>query len=76
MPQGGANSGEVMELARGQETELPQALKWQLVRPDEEYGAATVEACRVTVEAAPALHRKASRWRYRWKKPTGAVAVP
>ncbi len=41
-----------MELTRGQETELPQALKWQLVRPDEEYDAATVEARRVTVEAA------------------------
>ena len=44
--------GEVMELTRGQETELPQALKWQLVRPDEEYDAATVEARRVTVQAA------------------------
>jgi len=39
-------------VTRGQETELPQALKWQLVRPDEEYDAATVEARRVTVEAA------------------------
>ncbi len=47
-----ANSGDVMELTRGQETELPQALKWQLVRPDEEYDAATVEARRTTVEAA------------------------
>ena len=47
-----AASGDVMELTRGQETELPQALKWQLVRPDEEYDAATVEARRVTVEAA------------------------
>ncbi len=44
--------GEVMELTRGQETELPQALKWQLVRPDEEYDAATVEARRTTVQAA------------------------
>ncbi|MBL4768813.1 MAG: glycoside hydrolase/phage tail family protein [Rhodobacteraceae bacterium] len=42
-----AAQGEVMELTRGQETELPQALKWQLVRPDEEYDAATVEARRV-----------------------------
>ncbi len=41
-----------MELTRGQETELPQALKWQLVHPDEEYDAATVEARRTTVEAA------------------------
>jgi hypothetical protein len=47
-----ACSGDIMELTRGQETELPQALKWQLVRPDEEYDAATVEARRVTVEAA------------------------
>jgi hypothetical protein len=47
-----AGSGEVMELTRGQETELPQALKWQLVRPDEEYDAATVEARRTTVQAA------------------------
>ena len=44
--------GEVMELTRGQETELPQALKWQLVRADEEYDAATVEARRSTVQAA------------------------
>jgi len=47
-----AGAGDVMELTRGQETELPQAFKWQLVRPDEEYDAATVEARRVTVEAA------------------------
>ncbi len=44
-------SREVMELTRGQETELPQALKWQLVRADEEYDAATVEARRTTVQA-------------------------
>ncbi|HFA60373.1 MAG TPA: hypothetical protein ENJ83_06755, partial [Rhodospirillales bacterium] len=43
--------GEVMELVRGQETELPQALKWQVVRADEEYDAATVEARRTTVAA-------------------------
>jgi len=49
---GGANSGEVMELTRGQETELPQALKWQMVRADAEYDPATVEARRVTVSAA------------------------
>ena len=47
-----AAQGDVMELTRGRETELPQALKWQLVRPDEEYDVATVEARRVTVEAA------------------------
>ena len=39
---------EVMELAPAQETELPQALKWQLVRADEEYDAMSVEACRAT----------------------------
>jgi len=49
---GGANPGEAMELTRGQETELPQALKWQVVRADAEYDPATVEARRVTVEAA------------------------
>jgi len=47
-----AAQGEVMELTRGQETELPQALKWQMVRPDEEYDTATVEARRITVEAS------------------------
>lgn len=47
-----AGSGEVMELTRGQETELLQALKWQVIRADEEYDTATVEARRVTVEAA------------------------
>ncbi len=48
----GNGQAEVMELTRGQETELPQALKWQLVRADEEYDAATVEARRSTVQAA------------------------
>ncbi len=48
----GNGQAEVMELTRGQETELPQALKWQLVRADEEYDAATVEARRTTVQAA------------------------
>ena len=47
-----AGAGEVMELTRGQETELPQALKWQVVRADAEYDPATVEARRVTVGAA------------------------
>jgi Gene Transfer Agent (GTA)-like protein/putative tail protein len=46
-----AGAGDVMELTRGQETELPQALKWQVIRADEEYDAATVEARRVTVSA-------------------------
>jgi len=48
-----------MELARGQETELPQALKWQLVRPDEEYDAATVARGRVRSHAGP--RRRARR---------------
>ena len=43
--------GEVIELARAQETELPQALKWQLLDADEDYDAMTVEARRATGEA-------------------------
>jgi hypothetical protein len=39
---------EILELVRAQETELPQALKWQLVRSDEEYDAMSVEARRAT----------------------------
>jgi hypothetical protein len=39
---------ELIELVRAQETELPQALKWQLVRADEEYDAMSVEARRAT----------------------------
>ncbi|MAM37101.1 MAG: hypothetical protein CL949_01040 [Erythrobacter sp.] len=46
-----SGSGEVMELTRGQETELPQALKWQVARADEDYDAITVEARRITVDA-------------------------
>jgi|GEM_PF-23770 len=45
-------AGEVMELTRGQETELPQALKWQMVRSDAQYDPAAVEARRVTVSAS------------------------
>jgi hypothetical protein len=48
----GAADGEVLELIRAQETELPQALKWQMARADEEYDAALVEARRITVDAA------------------------
>ncbi len=44
--------GDVMELTRAQETELPQALKWQLARADEDYDAAQVEARRITVDTA------------------------
>jgi len=42
--------GDVLELMRGQETELPQALKWQVARADEDYDAALVEARRITVD--------------------------
>ncbi|MTH36429.1 hypothetical protein GL279_17710 [Paracoccus limosus] len=45
-----ARDGEVLELTRGQETELPQALKWQVARADEDYEAAQVEARRITVD--------------------------
>ena len=43
---------DVMDLTRGQETELPQALKWQIARSDEDYDTLTVEARRITVEAS------------------------
>ncbi|KAB7742818.1 hypothetical protein F2P47_01430 [Parvibaculum sedimenti] len=39
-------------LTRGQETELPLALKWRLLRADEEYNGLTVEARRITVDTA------------------------
>ncbi|WP_369682760.1 phage tail protein [Roseovarius sp. M141] len=45
-----ARDGDVLELTRGQETELPQALKWQVARADEDYDAALVEARRITVD--------------------------
>jgi hypothetical protein len=47
-----SGNGEVLELVRAQETELPQALKWQVLRSDEEYDGATVEAVRGTGDAA------------------------
>ena len=47
---GRAREGDVLELTRGQETELPQALKWQVARADEDYEAALVEARRITVD--------------------------
>jgi hypothetical protein len=50
VPQGAR--GELLELTRAQETELPQALKWHVARADEEYDTTVVEATRVTVEAA------------------------
>ena len=46
-----AREGDVLELTRGQETELPQALKWQIARADEDYAAARMEARRITVDA-------------------------
>ncbi|PTV93697.1 putative tail protein [Rhodobacter aestuarii] len=45
-----SREGEAFELTRGQETELPQALKWQVARADEDYDAAQVEARRITVD--------------------------
>ena len=45
-----SGQGDVMELTRAQETELPQALKWQVARADEDYDAAQVEARRITVD--------------------------
>ena len=45
-----AREGDVLELTRAQETELPQALKWQVARADEGYDAALVEARRITVD--------------------------
>ncbi|MCC1492747.1 glycoside hydrolase TIM-barrel-like domain-containing protein [Cognatishimia sp. F0-27] len=47
-----AREGDVLELTRGQETELPQALKWQVARADEDYDAALVEARRITVDTS------------------------
>ena len=45
-----SREGEAFELTRGQETELPQALKWQVARADEDYDASLVEARRITVD--------------------------
>ncbi|WP_444453264.1 baseplate multidomain protein megatron [Rhodobacter capsulatus] len=45
-----SREGEAFELTRAQETELPQALKWQVARADEDYDAAQVEARRITVD--------------------------
>ncbi len=42
--------GDVLELTLGQETELPQPLKWQVARADEDYDAALVEDRRITVD--------------------------
>ena len=45
-----SREGDVLELTRAQETELPQALKWQVARADEDYDTALVEARRITVD--------------------------
>ena len=45
-----SREGEALELVRAQETELPQSLKWQVARADEDYDAALVEARRITVD--------------------------
>lgn len=49
-----ASSGaaDAFEIERAQETELPQALKWQVVRADENYDSAQVEARRITVDSS------------------------
>ncbi|MGB0497802.1 MAG: phage tail protein, partial [Rubricella sp.] len=43
--------GDLFELTRAQETELPQALKWQVTRADGDYDTAQVEARRITVDS-------------------------
>jgi hypothetical protein len=48
---GERSDGEVIELVRAQETELPQALKWQVLNAEEDYDAMTVEARRAVGEA-------------------------
>jgi hypothetical protein len=47
-----AEGGDPIEFMRGQETELPQALKWQIARADDEYDPAVVEARRINVHAS------------------------
>ena len=63
----------MLELTRGQETELPQALKWQVARADEDYDAALVEARRITVDTTDRL--ESSRWRCRPRRPSAAAAA-
>jgi hypothetical protein len=52
---GQSGTGEVIELTRGQETELPLALKWQLARADQDYDAVMVEARRTVVDSTRIL---------------------
>lgn len=44
-------NGEDIERSRGQETELPQVLRWRVTRADEDYDSALVEARRITTGA-------------------------
>ncbi len=46
-----AGNGEDIERSRGQETELPQVLRWSVTRADEDYDSALVEARRITTGA-------------------------
>ena len=43
---------EPFELTRSQTTDLPQALKWAVVRSDEDYDSLGVEARRITADSA------------------------
>lgn len=43
---------EPFEMTRSQTTDLPQALKWAVVRSDEDYDSVGVEARRITVDSA------------------------
>ena len=45
-------NAEDISFTRAQETEFPRALKWRLLMPDEDYGALSVEARRITVDTA------------------------
>ena len=46
-----AGEAEDIERTRGQETELPQVLRWSVARADEDYDSALVEARRITTGA-------------------------
>ncbi len=46
-----AGHGEDIERSRGQETELPQVLRWSVARADEDYDSALVETRRITTGA-------------------------
>ena len=43
---------EPFEMTRSQTTDLPQALKWAVVRSDEDYDSVGVEARRITADSA------------------------